>query len=117
MLGTYSLSAGYKQAYYNKAQKVRGLIKQEFKQIFNSLDLILTPTTPTTAFKIGEKKDPLSMYLSDIYTAPASLAGLPAISLPVGKVNGLPVGLQIVGAQLQDDLVLETAKMYEDIIV
>ncbi len=116
MLGTYSLSAGYKQAYYHKAQKVRGLIKQEFKQVFDSIDLVLTPTTPSTAFKIGEKKDPLSMYLSDIYTAPASLAGLPAISIPVGKVEGLPVGLQITGAQFQDDLVLETAKMYEEII-
>jgi len=115
MLGTYSLSAGYKEAYYNKAQKVRGLIKKEFQEVFKSVDLILTPTSPTTAFKIGEKKDPLSMYLSDIYTVPVNLAGLPAISLPAGKVKGLPVGLQIIGNQFQDDLVLETAKIYQGI--
>lgn len=125
MLGTYVLSAGYRDAYYGKAQKVRGLIKKEFERVFSpvgeGVDILLTPTTPTTAFKIGEKQDPLSMYLSDIYTVQANLAGLPAISIPCGEINplaspakrggrgGLPVGLQIIGPQFKDDLVLEVA--------
>jgi aspartyl-tRNA(Asn)/glutamyl-tRNA(Gln) amidotransferase subunit A len=113
MLGTYVLSAGYRDAYYNKAQKVRALIKQDFERAFKEVDFILTPTTPTPAFKIGEKTDPLSMYLSDIYTVPANLAGLPAISMPCGKANSLPIGLQIIGPQFKDDLVLETAQIYE----
>ncbi len=117
MLGTYVLSAGYREAYYNKAQKVRTLIKKEFDEIFDlsigGVDFLLTPTAPTTAFKIGEKKDPLSMYLSDIYTTPASLAGLPAISIPCGFIGKLPVGLQIIGPQFKDDLVLEAAMLYE----
>lgn len=115
MLGTYVLSAGYRDAYYNKAQKVRALIKKEFEEVFKRVDFLLTPTTPTPAFKIGEKEDPLSMYLSDIYTVPASLAGLPAISVSCGKVEGLPVGLQIIGPQFKDKLVLETAQDYERI--
>jgi len=115
ILGTYVLSAGYKDAYYGKAQKVRALIKKEFEKIFEKVDLILTPTAPTTAFKIGEKEDPLSMYLSDIYTVPASLAGLPAISVPCGEINNLPVGLQIIGPQFNDDLVLDTAHTYQQI--
>ncbi len=119
VLGTYVLSAGYYEAYYGKAQKVRILIKQEFEKIFNpsadGVDILLTPTSPTVAFKMGEKKDPLSMYLSDIYTIPASLAGLPAISMPIGNVENLPVGLQIIGPQFQDDLVLEVGKIYESI--
>ncbi|OGZ31877.1 MAG: glutaminyl-tRNA synthase (glutamine-hydrolyzing) subunit A [Candidatus Portnoybacteria bacterium RBG_13_40_8] len=117
MLGTYALSAGYRDAYYNKAQKVRTLIKQDFEKVFSpsadGVDFILAPTTPTPAFKIGEKKDPLSMYLSDIYTVPANLAGLPAISIPCGRVNGLPIGLQIIGPQFNDHLVLEIAQIYE----
>jgi len=113
MLGTYALSAGYRDAYYNKAQKVRALVKQDFENAFKEVDFILTPTTPTPAFKIGEKKDPLSMYLSDIYTVTANLAGLPAISVPCGEVGGLPVGLQIIGPQFKDNLVLETAQTYE----
>ena len=113
MLGTYVLSAGYRDAYYNKAQKVRALIKKEFDAVFHDVDVILTPTTPTTAFKIGEKKDPLSMYLSDIYTTPASLAGLPAISVPCGEVDGLPVGLQIIGPQFYDEFVFEIANSFE----
>ena len=116
MLGTYVLSAGYLEAYYSKAQKVKALIKEEFERVFNpsadGVDILLTPTSPTVAFKIGEKKDPLAMYLSDIYTVPASLAGLPAISLPCGIVNKLPVGLQIIGPQFGDELVLEAAKLY-----
>jgi len=113
MLGTYVLSAGYRDAYYNKAQKVRALIRQEFERVFKEVDFILTPTTPTPAFKIGERKDPLSMYLSDIYTVPVNLAGLPAISLPCGKIDGLPIGLQIIGPQFKDDSVLEIAQIYE----
>lgn len=115
ILGTYVLSAGYRDAYYDKAQKVRTLIKQDFDKAFKKVDVILTPTSATTAFKIGEKSDPLSMYMSDIYVAPAALAGLPAISVPCGKINKLPVGLQIIGPQFKDDLVLETAKMYKEL--
>ena len=112
MLGTYVLSAGHREAYYGRAQKVRALIKKEFEEVFKKIDIILTPTAPTKAFKIGEKKDPLAMYLSDIYTGPASLAGLPAISVPCGRIDGLPLGLQITGPQFQDDLVLEAAEIY-----
>jgi len=115
ILGTYVLSAGYWEAYYSKAQKVRTLIRQDFDKAFKKVDIILTPTTPTRAFKIGEKKDPLSMYLSDVYTGPASLAGLPAISVPCGRLDGLPLGLQIIGPQFQDSLVLEAAMLYEQI--
>ncbi len=113
MLGTYVLSAGYQEAYYKKAQRVRALIKKEFEEVFKKVEIILTPTSPTPAFKIGEKKDPLSMYLSDVFTVPASLAGLPAVSVPCGFVQGLPVGLQIIGPQFQDQLVLEVADLYE----
>ncbi len=117
MLGTFVLSAGYRDAYYQKAQKVRKMIINDFRKTFSSeddgVDFILTPTTPTPAFKIGEKKDPLAMYFSDIYTVPASLAGLPAISLPCGSVENLPVGLQIIGQQFKDDSVLEFAQLIE----
>jgi len=117
ILGTYVLSAGYWEAYYGKAQKVRALIKKEFEKVFNpsanGVDILLTPTTPTPAFKIGEKQDPLSMYLSDIYTVPASLAGLPAISIPYGQANKLPIGLQIIGPQFKDNLVLEIALQFD----
>jgi aspartyl-tRNA(Asn)/glutamyl-tRNA(Gln) amidotransferase subunit A len=113
ILGTYVLSAGYREAYYGKAQKVRALVKQAFEQAFENVDIILTPTAPTTAFKIGEKADPLAMYISDNYTVPASLAGLPAISIPCGEAKKLPVGLQIIGPQFQDELVLEAARLYE----
>jgi len=115
MLGTYVLSAGYKDAYYKKAQKVRNLIKQDFEKAFKDVDIILTPTTPTPAFKIGEKQDPLSMYLADIYTAPVSLAGLPAISLPIKRANNLPIGLQLIGPQFKDDLVFDIAETYEQL--
>ncbi len=112
MLGTYALSAGYRDAYYNKAQQVRALIKKELDDAFREVDIILTPTAPTPAFKVGEKKDPLSMYLSDIYTTPASLAGLPAISVPCGEAGKLPVGLQIIGPQFYDDFVLDIAQIF-----
>lgn len=119
ILGTYVLSMGYKDAYYNKAQKVRALIKKDFEKVFspsaNGVDFIIAPTTPAPAFKMGEKTDPLSMYLSDIYTVTANLAGLPAISIPCCKGKGLPVGFQIIGSQFKDDLVLEAAYTYEQI--
>ncbi|PIR41250.1 MAG: Asp-tRNA(Asn)/Glu-tRNA(Gln) amidotransferase GatCAB subunit A [Candidatus Yanofskybacteria bacterium CG10_big_fil_rev_8_21_14_0_10_46_23] len=113
ILGTYVLSSGYFEAYYAKAQKVRRLIKEDFDKAFENFDVIVGPTAPTPAFKIGEKSDPVSMYLQDIYTAPASLAGIPAISIPCGQVEGLPVGLQIMGRQFDEATVLATAYAYE----
>lgn len=114
MLGTYALSSGYYDAYYRKAQKVRTLIRQDFAQIFEQYDVVVGPTAPTTAFKIGEKSDdPLTMYLNDICTIPVSLAGLPAISVPCGLSQGLPVGLQIIGAPFNEAGILKVAHAYE----
>ncbi len=115
MIGTYTLSAGYYDAYYLKAQKVRTLIKQDFEQAFAKVDLLICPTSPTTAFKIGEKTDdPLSMYLLDLMTIPANLAGLPAISLPCGfDQQGLPIGVQMIANVLREDLLLNVAYTYE----
>ena len=115
MIGTYALSAGYYDAYYLKAQKVRTLIKQDFEKAFASVDVLVCPTTPTTAFKAGEKTaDPLSMYLTDLMTIPVNLAGLPGLSLPCGfDGQGLPIGLQIIGNVLREDQVLQTAYAYE----
>jgi aspartyl-tRNA(Asn)/glutamyl-tRNA(Gln) amidotransferase subunit A len=111
MLGTYVLSAGYYDAYYRKAQKVRRLIKSDFDEAFKQVDVILTPTTPTTAFKIGEKSDdPLQMYLSDIYTTSANLAGIPGISIPIGEdSNKLPIGLQILANQFEEEKLFQLA--------
>lgn len=115
VLGTYSLSSGYYDAYYLKAQKVRTLIRQDFETIFNQYDVILGPTAPTTAFKIGEKiDDPLTMYVEDILTIPVNLAGIPAISVPCGFAsNGLPVGLQIIGKAFDESTVLRVAHAFE----
>ncbi len=115
MLGTYALSAGYYDAYYLKAQKVRALIKRDFDRAFESCDVIVTPTTPTTAFKIGEKTDdPLQMYLSDIFTISVNLAGLPGLSLPCGFDNaGMPIGLQIIGKHFDEAAMLKVANAYE----
>jgi len=114
MLGTYALSAGYYDAYYLKAQKVRTLIKQDFDKAFAKFDVLISPTSPTVAFKIGEKvDDPLSMYLSDIATIPVNLAGIPAISIPCGFDNGLPVGLQIIGKAFSEETILRVAYTYE----
>src|SRR4030095_3082437 len=112
MLGTYVLSAGYYDAYYKKAQRVRRLIKEDFKKAFEDVDLIISPTTPTTAFKIGEKSDdPLEMYLNDIFTTASNLSGNPAISIPVGKDNsGLPIGLQVIGKDFDEMRVLELGR-------
>lgn len=114
ILGTYTLSSGYYDAYYKKALQVRTLIKRDFEQAFQQVDLILAPTAPTPAFKLGEKTaNPLQMYLSDIFTIPASLAGLPALSLPAGKVDNLPVGLQIIGRQFEERTILCLAYHFE----
>lgn len=116
MLGTYVLSSGYYDAYYAKAQKVRTLLKQDYAGAFEKCDAILTPTSPTTAFKIGEKSDdPISMYLSDIYTASANLVGIPGISVPCGvSSEKLPIGLQIVGQNWSENLLLNLAHTYEN---
>jgi aspartyl-tRNA(Asn)/glutamyl-tRNA(Gln) amidotransferase subunit A len=115
MLGTYALSAGYYDAYYLKAQKVRTLIKRDFDEAFKRCDVIVTPTAPTTAFKLGEKtQDPLQMYLSDIYTISINLAGLPALSLPCGfDSEGMPIGLQIIGKPFDESTIFGVAYNYE----
>ncbi|MBH5320233.1 Asp-tRNA(Asn)/Glu-tRNA(Gln) amidotransferase subunit GatA [Paenibacillus sp. GSMTC-2017] len=114
MLGTYALSSGYYDAYYLKAQKVRTLIKQDFDNVFNQFDLIIGPTAPTPAFRIGEQVgDPLTMYLNDICTIPVSLAGVPAISVPCGTADGLPIGLQIIGKAFDESTVLRAAHAFE----
>jgi len=114
VLGTYILSHGYYEAYYKKALAVRTLVKKDFDQAFKLIDVILAPVTPTTAFKLGEKiSDPLQMYAFDIFTIPASLAGLPALSLPCGRIGQLPVGLQIIGQQADEKTILRLAHHYE----
>jgi aspartyl-tRNA(Asn)/glutamyl-tRNA(Gln) amidotransferase subunit A len=115
MLGTYALSAGYYDAYYLRAQKVRALIARDFSEAFGKVDVIITPTTPTPAFKLGEKTaDPLQMYLADIYTVTGSLAGIPGISVPCGTVEaGLPVGMQIFGSHFDEGKILRVAAAFE----
>ncbi|MCS7150904.1 MAG: Asp-tRNA(Asn)/Glu-tRNA(Gln) amidotransferase subunit GatA [Endomicrobia bacterium] len=115
MLGTYSLSSGYYDAYYLKAQKVRKLIFEDFMRVFNKVDFIIAPTTPTTAFKLGEKiNDPLQMYLSDIFTIPCNLAGLPGMSIPCGYDNqGLPIGLQLIAPHFKESNLLKLAHFIE----
>jgi aspartyl-tRNA(Asn)/glutamyl-tRNA(Gln) amidotransferase subunit A len=114
MIGTYALSAGYYDAYYLKAQKIRQLISEDYRAAFKKVDMILSPTTPTTAFKINEKvDDPITMYLSDIYTIGVNLAGLPGISIPIGFSAGLPVGMQLVGDYFAEDKLLRTAHQFQ----
>jgi len=115
LLGCYVLSAGHYQAFYEKAQRVRTLLAQEFARAFETVDCLVTPTAPTTAFRLGERtRDPLSMYLSDVYTVSASLCGLPAISVPCGKdEHGLPIGLQIIGRPFAESTVLRVARAVE----
>jgi aspartyl-tRNA(Asn)/glutamyl-tRNA(Gln) amidotransferase subunit A len=115
MLGTYALSAGYYDAYYLKAQKVRTLLTRDFEEAFREVDAIVTPTSPTTAFKLGEKSDdPLAMYLADIYTVTADLVGIPGISIPCGEDReGLPIGLQILGRHFDESTILRLAHTYE----
>jgi aspartyl-tRNA(Asn)/glutamyl-tRNA(Gln) amidotransferase subunit A len=114
MLGTYALSAGYYDAYYGRAQKVRTLVRRDFERAFAAVDLIVAPTTPSVAFKHGEKEDPLAMYLNDVFTVPSSLAGLPAVSVGCGfTAAGLPVGLQLIGKPLDEATLLRAASAYE----
>jgi aspartyl-tRNA(Asn)/glutamyl-tRNA(Gln) amidotransferase subunit A len=116
MLGTYALSAGYYDAYYKKAQQVRTIIAREYEQAFKQVDVIVGPTSPTTAFPIGAKvEDPLAMYLNDVYTVPANLAGIPGISVPCGFVNGLPAGLQILGKHMDEIAILRIAHAYQQV--
>ncbi len=117
LVGTHALSSGYYDAYYKKAQEARQLIKKDFQEAFEKVDLIFSPVSPIPAFKIGEKADdPLSMYLMDIYTCPLKLAGLPAISLPAGKMGKLPVGLQIIGNYFEDNKILDVASFMESML-
>ena len=114
MIGTYALSSGYYDAYYLKAQKVRTIIRREFDAAFEKYDVLVAPVTPTTAFKIGEKTDdPFEMYLNDVFTLPVNIAGLPGISVPAGFVEGLPVGLQVIGKPFDEETVLRVAHAYE----
>ena len=116
ILGAFVLSSGYYDAYYDKAQRARTLIAEDFKKAFSEVDVILTPTVPTPAFKIGEKTaDPLAMYLSDIFTIPANLAGLPAISIPVKKQSGLPIGFQLIGRHFREADLFSLGQFYEKI--
>ena len=115
ILGTYALSAGYYEAYYGQAQRVRTLVIRDYEQAFERFDVLVSPTSPTTAFRIGERvDDPLAMYLSDVFTIPADLAGVPAISVPCGTDDdGLPVGLQFTGKVLDETTVLRVAHAFE----
>ena len=116
MIGTYVLSAGYYDAYYLKAQKIRRLIRDDFVKAFNEVDVILSPTAPTTPFKLGEKtSDPISMYLSDIFTIAVNLAGLPGMSLPAGFVNNLPIGMQLIGDLFDESRILNVAHAYQKV--
>jgi aspartyl-tRNA(Asn)/glutamyl-tRNA(Gln) amidotransferase subunit A len=115
LVGTYVLSAGYYDAYYRKAQRVRSLIAQDFREVFASgVDLLLTPTTPTPAFKAGEKtEDPVAMYLADIFVCPINLAGLPAVSIPAGCSEGLPIGAQLIAPAFEEEQLLAAAGVLE----
>ena len=113
MLGTYALSAGYYDAYYLKAQKVRTLIRREFEQALVDHDVLVTPTAPGVAFRLGERiEDPLAMYLSDLFTIPVNIAGLPGLSIPCGFSEGLPVGLQLIGRPFEEGTLLNAADAY-----
>jgi len=114
MIGTYALSAGYYDAYYLKAQKVRTLIRREFEEVFKKFDVLVTPTSPSVAFKMGEKTaDPVQMYLNDVFTIPANIAGIPGVSVQAGLSDGLPVGVQFLASHLQEETLLKVAHAYE----
>lgn len=114
LIGNYALSSGYYDAYYQKAQKIRKIIKQDFQNAFEEVDVILGPTAPSTAYNIGEKvDDPVSMYLGDIFTIPANLAGLPAVSIPTGFIDKMPIGLQLIGNSFSEDKLLNIAHIYQ----
>ena len=114
MLGTFALASGYYDAYYGQAQRVRTLIVRDFQSAFEEVDLIVSPTSPTVAFRLGERTDdPLAMYLSDVCTIPVSLAGLPSVSIPCGLSEGLPVGLQLAGPAFSENVLLGAAHALE----
>jgi len=114
MLGTFTLSTGYYEAYYLKAMQVRTLIKKDFDEAFKKVDIIIAPVSPTPPFKLGEKiDDPLKMYLSDVYTVTANLVGIPGLAIPAGFVNNLPVGIQILGPQFSEELLFQVGYAYE----
>ncbi len=113
MLGTFTLSSGYYDAYYEKAQRVRTLIKQDFEKAFEKVDIIAAPSSPTPPFKLGEKQDPLQMYLSDVLMCPVNIAGVPSLNLPCGFANDLPVGFQLIGPQWREDSLLRTGAVYQ----
>jgi len=114
LVGTYALSAGYYDAYYRKAQKIRRLIAEDFRAAFGEVDVIASPASPSPAFRFGEKSaDPITMYLEDIYTIAANLAGVPALSMPGGLVDGLPVGIQLIGNHLQEERLLNVAHRFQ----
>lgn len=114
MLGTFTLSSGYYDAYYKKAMKVRTLIKKDFEDVFKKVDVLIAPVSPTMPWKLGEKaNDPLAMYLSDALTVPANIAGIPGLSVPIGFIDGLPVGMQILGPHLSEDLLFQLGHFYE----
>ena len=114
LLGAYALSTGYYDEFYLKALKVRTLIREEFERVFKSFDALITPTSPTVAFPIGEKvSDPVAMYQNDICTLPANIAGIPAISIPCGFVDGLPVGMQVMGPAMGEETILQIAYTYQ----
>lgn len=115
MIGTYVLSAGFYDAYFKKSQKVRALIKRDFDEAFKNVDLIFTPVAPLTAYKLTDKKTPVEMYLEDIFTIPANLAGIPGISIPAGKVEGLPVGIQLLGKPFSEGELLKAGYAFEKI--
>ena len=117
IIGTYVLSSGYYDAYYLKAQKVRRLIKNEFDNVFKKVDFLLTPTTPSTSFKLGSTQDLLTMYLNDVFTVPASLAGIPGISIPVGLDNqGLPIGIQVLARPFDEGGLFKIGNVIEDCV-
>ena len=113
MLGTYALSAGYYDAYYNQAQKVRALIAQDFEKAFERFDALVSPTSPSVAFKLGEISDPYQMYLEDVFTIPANLAGICGVSIPAGFSGGLPVGMQLLGNIFREDTILRIADAFQ----
>ncbi|HLG75930.1 MAG TPA: amidase family protein, partial [Ktedonobacteraceae bacterium] len=115
MLGTYALSAGYYDAYYKQAEKVRALITRDFEQAFEHFDALVSPSSPSVAFKIGEISDPYQMYLNDVFTIPANLAGICGVSIPGGFSEGLPVGLQLLGNIFREDTILRIADAFEQV--
>ena len=116
MLGTYALSSGYYDAYYKRAQRVRTLVANDFNQAFSDVDLMLAPVSATPPFKVGERtEDLLAMYLTDLLTVPMNLAGIPSLSVPAGFADGLPIGMQLIGPQLSESLLLRAGHAYQQV--